>query len=72
MDNNGQEWTTICGATCISDAIFSMLNILKYEAGTKTNARRLMQIVDLDEKNQILTSNMWLSNIHDEIYKWFS
>ena len=32
---------------------------------------RLNQIVDLDEKNQILTSNMWLSKYHlfDNIHK---
>ena len=24
MDNNGQQWTTIWGATCISDAVFCL------------------------------------------------
>lgn len=31
----------------------------------------LQQIIDLDEKNQILTTNIWLSlNWHDTYMKW--
>ena len=31
----------------------------------------LQQIIDLDEKNQILTTNVWLSlNWHDTYMKW--
>ena len=37
----------------------------------RTNLFSLQQIIDLDEKNQILTTNIWLTlNWHDTYMKW--
>ena len=45
MDNNGQQWTAFRGATCISDAVFFIITIIR-EAAKPAWATTTLLFVD--------------------------